>query len=276
MELNPVVRVQNSKSINWSSEHMAARNGSMFWHLILQASAPPKPKVPVIQNNNPPAAERQLRKKYPGLVYNICDASSPYWKTESNYPHELIFQPNLRAELLENWKPDNAALNLSVNPGSKAVAVHPEAAERMENDYVFAYEVMKRIDMWFTFDTARNEAVKPGSSMGLSQGAAVGADGSITNVVSIPADGKNGEISPKDWYAVLWREQHIRNNEEVSRQYALMQQYSILNTTQAAAAQLAMMLNSGEFQSILGTTVAGVSTEDVVRETKKKVWGVMD
>ncbi len=269
MELYPVTRVQNAPPINCDSEHMSTRNGRIFWQLILQASAPAK-QMRAVTHTEPVAIEQQLNRKYPGLVYNVCDASSPYWSTRSDYPHSLIFKHNLTASKLENWTPKTTSAvgnDTYVPPGSKAVAMHPEAAKRMEHDPVFADDVMQRIDLWFSFDTARNEAAAPGSTIGMSQGIAIGADGSIVNVVSIPAP-ERGEDAYQTWASSLWRTQQAANSVIISQQYAA------LDRAQSAAAQLAMMLNSGELQSVFGTTVGGVSTEDVVRETKKKVWGI--
>ncbi len=269
MELYPVTRVQNAPPINCASEHMSTRNGRIFWQLILQASTPAK-QPRVVTHTEPATIEQLLNRKYPGLVYNVCDASSPYWSTRSDFPHSLIFKHNLTASKLENWTPKTTSAvggDDYIPPGSKAVAMHPAAAKRIERDPVFADDIMQRIDLWFSFDTARNEAATPGSTAGMSQGVAIGADGSIVNVVSIPAPEK-GEDAYERWASTLWRTQQAANNVIISQQYAA------LDHAQTAAAQLAMMLNSGELQSVFGTTVGGVSTEDVVRETKKKVWGI--
>ncbi len=270
MELYPVTRVPNVPPVNCTPEYMSTRNGRIFWQLILQASAPHVVQPRAVTYTKPATIEQQLKRKYPGLVYNVCDASSPYWSTRSDYPHSLIFKHNLTASKLENWTPDTTSTaedSANIPPGSKAVAIHPEAAKRMERDPVFADDVLQRIDLWFSFDTARNEAAAPGSTTGMSQGIAIGADGSIVNVVSIPAP-EEGEDAYQSWASTLWRKQQDANSVMTSQQYAA------LDHAQTAAAQLAMMLNSGELQSVFGITVGGVLTEDVVRETKKKVWGI--
>ena len=75
--------------------------------------------------------------------------------------------------MIENWKPTGANPKnqryLAVAPNSKAVMIHPKAQERMEKDPEFAKEVMERIESWWAYDIARNEAISPGCTTGMSQ-----------------------------------------------------------------------------------------------------------
>lgn len=81
-------------------------------------------------------------------------------------------------EAMENWKPtgDNPFYGSidgrfiapkeihelsNVPPGSKAVVIHPKVQERMEQDPAYAQEIFAKIDTWFNFDVARNEAILP-------------------------------------------------------------------------------------------------------------------
>ena len=128
-----------------------------------------------------PSLETMLKAKYPNIHYHVFDASSGYWRTRNDYPHYLLYQDGDKAkETLENWQPTGAnpfygsidgrftapkeihALG-NVPPGSKAVVIHPKVQERMEQDPAYAQEIFAKIDTWFAFDVARNEAIMPGS-----------------------------------------------------------------------------------------------------------------
>ena len=128
-----------------------------------------------------PSLETMLKAKYPNIHYHVFDASSGYWSTRNDYPHYLLYQDGDKAkETLENWQPTGAnpfygsidgrftapkeihALG-NVPPGSKAVVIHPKVQERMEQDPAYAQEIFAKIDTWFAFDVARNEAIMPGS-----------------------------------------------------------------------------------------------------------------
>ena len=125
------------------------------------------------------SVESMLKAKYPNLVYNVGDATSSDWRTRNDYPFEALFQEGEKStELIENWKPTGAnpknQRHLAIPPNSKAVMIHPKAQERMENDPEFAKEVMERIESWWAYDIARNEAISPGCTTGMSQAIAIG------------------------------------------------------------------------------------------------------
>ena len=142
-----------------------------------------------------PSLETMLKAKYPNIHYHVFDASSGYWRTRNDYPHYLLYQDGDKAkETLENWQPTGAnpfygsidgrftapkeihALG-NVPPGSKAVVIHPKVQERMEQDPAYAQEIFAKIDTWFAFDVARNEAIMPGSTWDMSQAVAIGEIG---------------------------------------------------------------------------------------------------
>mgnify|MGYP003292132018 CR=1 FL=1 len=133
--------------------------------------------------------ESMLKEKYPDIVYNVGDGTSSAWRTRNDYPFEALFREGeISTELIENWKPVGSNPKnqryVPVAPNSKAVMIHPKAQERMENDPKFAKEVMERIESWLEYDIARNEAIEPGCTIGMSQAIAIGEDGkaTITNV----------------------------------------------------------------------------------------------
>ncbi|MEY8328727.1 hypothetical protein AALB81_05235 [Lachnospiraceae bacterium 48-33] len=235
--------------------------------------------------------EAMLKQKYPRLVYHVFDASSSFWKTRNDYPHYMLYQKNADVSALENWKPKGPnpeymaskeirALS-QVPPGSRAVVIHPKVQARMEQEPEYAKEIAARIDAWFTFDLLRNEAIIPGCSMELSQSVAIGEDGNIVNVqTSSPGRitySKSGSEEEIDYWEIRlnrhayflkqWQEEQIEHKMEVSRQFKEQ------NMTEAVKAQLARLINGNDFKNIIGDTIAGVSTDEVLAQTRALIWG---
>lgn len=236
--------------------------------------------------------EERLKAKYPGLVYHVFDGSSGYWRTRNDYPHYLLYNENLDVEALENWSPKgpNPAYMESkeiramgsIPPGSKAVVIHPSVQERMEQDPEYADEIMERIETWFAFDLARNEAIMPGCSMELSQSVVIGEDGCIANAVtsgpprltyskSGPDDGRPGfweaRVIRHDYYMQIQRQEQIEHGMEVS------QQLNAWSLAQSAKSRLAEMMQGDTLKTIFGETIGGMPTDMVLAETRKQVWG---
>lgn len=235
--------------------------------------------------------EAMLKQKYTRLVYHVFDASSSFWKTRNDYPHYMLYQKNADVSALENWKPKGPnpeymaskeirALS-QVPPGSRAVVIHPKVQARMEQEPEYAKEIAARIDAWFTFDLLRNEAIIPGCSMELSQSVAIGEDGNIVNVqTSSPGRitySKSGSEEEIDYWEIRlnrhayflkqWQEEQIEHKMEVSRQFKEQ------NMTEAVKAQLARLINGNDFKNIIGDTIAGVSTDAVLAQTRALIWG---
>lgn len=243
-----------------------------------------------------PSLENMLKAKYPNIHYHVFDASSGYWRVRNDYPHYLLYQDGDEAkETLENWQPTGEnpfygsidgrftapkeirALG-NVPPGSKAVVIHPKVQERMEQDPAYAKEIYAKIDAWFAFDVARNEAIMPGSTWDMSQAVAIGEDGNICNACSSSGGGeitysKSGSDDDISWWD-LRMARHAELMKLVMRQQmenAL--QASDLAASASAKSQLAAMLNGGKMQDIFGDEIAGIPTETVLAITKSQVWG---
>ena len=241
-----------------------------------------------------PSLETMLKAKYPNIHYHVFDASSGYWKTRNDYPHYLLYQDGDKAkETLENWQPTGSnpfygskdgqfiapkeikALG-SVPPGSKAVVIHPKVQERMERDPAYAQEIFAKIDTWFAFDAARNEAIMPGSTWDMSQAVAIGEDGNICNACS-SSPGRITVSRSGDEMVKAYR-LRMAKRADFMRWLAKQQiedkiQASGLAASAAAKVQLAGMMNSGNLQAILGDEIAGIPTETVLAITRAQVWG---
>ena len=243
-----------------------------------------------------PSLETMLKAKYPNIHYHVFDASSGHWRTRNDYPHYLLYQDGDKAkETLENWQPTGAnpfygsidgrftapkeihALG-NVPPGSKAVVIHPKVQERMEQDPAYAQEIFAKIDTWFAFDVARNEAIMPGSTWDMSQAVAIGEDGNICNACSSSAGGeitysKSGSDDEESWWDLRMARHAEFMKLAVEKQIQRRMQASDLLSASAAKSQLAAMLTGGNLREIFGSEIAGIPTETVLAITQSQVWG---
>ena len=243
-----------------------------------------------------PSLETMLKAKYPNIHYHVFDASSGCWRTRNDYPHYLLYQDGDKAkETLENWQPTGAnpfygsidgrftapkeihALR-NVPPGSKAVVIHPKVQERMEQDPAYAQEIFAKIDTWFAFDVARNEAIMPGSTWDMSQAVAIGEDGNICNACSSSAGGeitysKSGSDDEESWWDLRMARHAEFMKLAAGKQIQRHIQASQLAASAAAKSQLAAMLTGGNLQEIFGSEIAGIPTETVLAITQAQVWG---
>ena len=243
-----------------------------------------------------PSLETMLKAKYPNIHYHVFDASSGYWRTRNDYPHYLLYQDGDKAkETLENWQPTGAnpfygsidgrftapkeihALG-NVPPGSKAVVIHPKVQERMEQDPAYAQEIFAKIETWFAFDVARNEAIMPGSTWDMSQAVAIGEDGNICNACSSSAGGeitysKSGSDDEESWWDLRMARHAEFMKLAVEKQIQRHIQADQLAASAAAKSQLAAMLTGGNLREIFGSEIAGIPTETVLAITQSQVWG---
>lgn len=242
-----------------------------------------------------PSLETMLKAKYPNIHYHVFDASSGYWRTRNDYPHYLLYQDGDKTkETLENWQPTGAnpfygsidgrftapkeihALG-NVPPGSKAVVIHPKVQERMEQDPAYAQEIFAKIDTWFAFDVARNEAIMPGCTAGMSQAVAIGEDGNICNACSSSPGritySKSGSDDEESWWDLRMARHAEFMKLAVEKQIQRHIQASELAASVAAKSQLAAMLTGGNLREIFGSEIAGIPTETVLAITQSQVWG---
>ena len=242
-----------------------------------------------------PSLETMLKAKYPNIHYHVFDASSGYWRTRNDYPHYLLYQDGDKAkETLENWQPTGAnpfygsidgrftapkeihALG-NVPPGSKAVVIHPKVQERMEQDPAYAQEIFAKIDTWFAFDVARNEAIMPGCTAGMSQAVAIGEDGNICNACSSSPGritySKSGSDDEESWWDLRMARHAEFMKLAAEKQIERHIQASQLAASATAKSQLAAMLTGGNLREIFGSEIAGIPTETVLAITQAQVWG---
>lgn len=297
----------------------AARTGQTadgFLDAVRQGMAAEEPQAAA-----PAAAvtlEERLRARYPGLAYHVFDGSSRYWQTRQDFPFDKLYQQDCDGAGIENWRPsgpDPGMLSAQVQrslgripPGSKAVIIHPAVQKKMEEDPAYADEIYARIEAWFTFDVARNEAILPGCTVGMSQCIAIGEDGQIANVQACGDGGLSRANRQQEdegesfWEARLRRHRKymqqvmadqilqklgiiaspgpLQEAELNGRSYAaragatmIDRQLTAVQTAQTAMLRVMEMIESGELRRELGETVAGVPVDTVLEATKNDITG---
>ncbi len=200
--------INANPSINSGKKSHTTVTGTNFYDMAVQTTTRSTDSIRTenVDEIEAPSLENMLKAKYPGLAYHVFDASTSYWRTRNDYPHYMLYDQNCDISVLENWRPvgenpfygsidgkfiapkEIHALG-SVPLGSKAVVIHPDVQKRMEEDPDYAYEIMETIDNWFAYDIARNEAVMPGHTVGMSQAVAIGKDGTIVNAAASKSGG---------------------------------------------------------------------------------------
>ncbi|GFI61422.1 hypothetical protein IMSAG049_00581 [Clostridiales bacterium] len=233
--------------------------------------------------------EDMLKTKYPNIKYHVFDASSGYWRTRNDYPHYMLYQDNIDTEALENWEPSGenpfygsidgkfiapkeiSALG-NIAPGSKAVVIHPKVQERMDKDPEYAKEIMMRIDTWFVFDAARNEAIIPGSAIGMSQCVAIGENGEIVNAQSSsqPKITYSQSSSDDSWWELRVKRQakYFELIEEAQKKHRiqLAMQEAAARASGGGKKYLIQFIEGNDLITILGNTVAGTPTSSLLEE----------
>ena len=271
----------------------AGRQGIGF--LDMAARAAGQRQAGAVQAAEAPSLEAMLKTKYPNIHYHVFDASG-YWRTRNDYPHYLLYQDGDEAKkTLENWQPTGSnpfygsidgrftapkeihALG-RVPPGSKAVVIHPKVQERMERDPAYAQEIFAKIDTWFAFDAARNEAILPGSTWDMSQAVAIGEDGNICNACSSSGGGgltfsRSGSGDELSWWDLRMARHAEFMKLLVEGQIQRQLQASDWAASGLAKSRLASMLDGGGLLDIFGSEIAGVPTETILALTRAQVWG---
>ena len=148
----------------------------------------------------------------------------------------------------------------------------------MEQDPAYAQEIFAKIDTWFAFDVARNEAIMPGSTWDMSQAVAIGEDGNICNACSSSAGGeitysKSGSDDEESWWDLRMARHAEFMKLAVEKQIQRHIQADQLAASTAAKSQLAAMLMGGNLREIFGSEIAGIPTETVLAITQSQVWG---
>ncbi len=225
--------------------------------------------------------EDMLRAKHSNLAYHVFDASTSNWKTRNDYPHYLLYEDTDEAtEKVSNWEPEGEnpvyspfeappeiwALG-SVAPGSKAVIIHPKVQEKMDADPEYAKEIFNRIEAWFAFDLARNEAIMPGSSFGMCQAVAIGEDGSIVNAQA--SNPLSGRIT---YSGCSFKEMIEQYRKKLARsEYFMDLRIEAQLARKEAISRLESMMSSADFREALGDTVGGISIDEMFAITKSEI-----
>ena len=153
---------------------------------------------------------------------------------------------------------------------------------------------MERIESWWAYDIARNEAISPGCTVGMSQAIAIGEDGEIANVLAGGGSDTmrsnkqktNNEEDEYDWwmermarhalYMQLWLEgksdinlssfSFMGGGSFGSSGFGSMNSMLAMQSGQSAEREIYSMLQNG-LKEKLGYTICGMPTDEVIEQT---------
>ncbi|AWB45566.1 hypothetical protein DCC85_16065 [Paenibacillus sp. CAA11] len=138
------------------------------------------------------SAEQSLKERYPGLKYQVLDASEfKYWN-RLDFPTSKLYGDKITDSTineLKSWRP-KASLATGYEPwvqsdleripnGLHVVMIHPSVQGKMDRDPEYAKEIAAKVQKYFDDDVRLNAAIDPESVKSMSQLVTITADGEI-------------------------------------------------------------------------------------------------
>lgn len=138
------------------------------------------------------SAEQSLKERYPGLKYQVLDASQFTYFNRLDFPTSKLYGDIIdetTINQLKSWKPKTQTSNgfepwvqteLEKIPiGAHVVLIHPNVQKKMEQDTEYAKKINEKIQKYFDDDIRLNAAIDPESVKSMSQLVTITEDGEI-------------------------------------------------------------------------------------------------
>lgn len=138
------------------------------------------------------SAEKSLKEIYPGLKYQVLDASQFTYFNRLDFPTSKLYGDIIdetTINQLKSWKPKTQTSNgfepwvqteLEKIPiGAHVVLIHPNIQKKMEQDTDYAKKIAEKIQKYFDDDIRLNAAIDPESVKSMSQLVSITEDGEI-------------------------------------------------------------------------------------------------
>ena len=138
------------------------------------------------------SAEQSLKEIYPGLNYQVLDASQFTYFNRLDFPTSRLYDDIIdetTINQLKSWKPKAQTSNgyepwvqmeLEKIPiGAHVVLIHPNVQKKMEQDTDYAKKIVAKIQKYFDDDIRLNAAIDPESVKSMSQLVSITEDGEI-------------------------------------------------------------------------------------------------
>lgn len=137
-------------------------------------------------------AEQSLKEIYPGLKYQVLDASQFTYFNRLDFPTSKLYGDVIdetTIDQLKSWKPKTRTSNgfepwvqteLEKIPiGAHVVLINPNVQKKMEQDTGYAKKITEKIQKYFDDDIRLNAAIDPESVKSMSQLVSITEDGEI-------------------------------------------------------------------------------------------------
>jgi hypothetical protein len=138
------------------------------------------------------SAEQSLKEIYPGLKYQVLDASQFTYFNRLDFPTSKLYSDIIdetTINQLKTWKPKTRTSNgfepwvqteLEKIPiGAHVVLINPNVQKKMEQDTDYAKKITEKIQKYFDDDIRLNAAIDPESVKSMSQLVSITEDGEI-------------------------------------------------------------------------------------------------
>lgn len=138
------------------------------------------------------SAEQSLKEIYPGLKYQVLDASQFTYFNRLDFPTSKLYGDIIdetTINQLKSWKPKTQTSNgfepwvqtelVKIPIGAHVVLIHPNVQKKMEQDTDYAKKIAEKIQKYFDDDIRLNAAIDPESVKSMSQLVSITEDGEI-------------------------------------------------------------------------------------------------
>ena len=138
------------------------------------------------------SAEQSLKELYPGLKYQVLDASQFSYFNRLDFPTSRLYGDSISESTineLKSWKPKTQTASgyepwvqrelEKIPNGLHVVLIHPDIQKKMEQDSEYAKQIAAKIQKYFDDDIRVNAALDPDSVKGMSQLVSITKDGEI-------------------------------------------------------------------------------------------------
>lgn len=138
------------------------------------------------------SAEQSLKELYPGLKYQVLDASQFSYFNRLDFPTSKLYGDSISESTineLKSWKPKTQTASgyepwvqrelEKIPNGLHVVLIHPDVQKKMEQDSEYAEQIVTKIQRYFDTDIRVNEALDPDSVKSMSQLVSITKDGEI-------------------------------------------------------------------------------------------------
>lgn len=138
------------------------------------------------------STEQSLKELYPGLKYQVLDASQFTYFNRLDFPTSKLYGDTIDESTINqlvSWRPKTQTATgyepwvqkelEKIPRGAHVVLIHPDVQQKMEQDSDYAKQIVAKIQKYFDDDIRINAAIDPESVKSMSQLVSITKDGEI-------------------------------------------------------------------------------------------------